>query len=327
MTVNKWLRLASLFAMLILAFACKKDEEEDTNLYMKGALVANVPSHLIAGEEITIKASGITTPTDSLTYKWITTGFSADSLFGHEITISAPEEPGNYAVALYVTHPRYVSKTQNYNTIVLDPNSDDSFGGVVRGDDSIVDQRDGKKYYYVTAGGLDWFAFNLNWKGAGKAYMLIDALGEIYGRLYSWEEAKSACPDGWRVPDNSDWESLATAVAGANTPFDGKWSGLGAELTVRATLNSINMWKYSPNMNFKNMFGWNAIPSGNSTGNFRTYLNRGEYGVWWSADEKDANDAYYRYIYFDSPDFPYNYANKGSFGAAVRCVRDSAPEK
>ena len=90
MTENKWLRLASLSLMLILAFACKKDEEEDTKLYMEGALVANIPSYLIAGQDLDIKAEGISKPVDSLTYKWFTKGFSVDSLFGSEIIIKAP---------------------------------------------------------------------------------------------------------------------------------------------------------------------------------------------------------------------------------------------
>ncbi|GAB1374827.1 hypothetical protein MASR1M46_17130 [Bacteroidales bacterium] len=88
MTENKWLRLASFSMMLILAFACKKDEEKDTKLYMEGALV-NIPSYIIAGQDLNIKAEGITKPVDSLTYKWFTSGFSADSLFGREIIISS----------------------------------------------------------------------------------------------------------------------------------------------------------------------------------------------------------------------------------------------
>lgn len=105
MTENKWLRLASLSLMLILAFACKKDEEEDTKLYMEGALVANIPTYLIAGQDLDIKAEGISKPVDSLTYKWFTKGFSVDSLFGSEIIIKAPVKPGDYTISLYITHP------------------------------------------------------------------------------------------------------------------------------------------------------------------------------------------------------------------------------
>jgi uncharacterized protein (TIGR02145 family) len=323
MTDNKWLRLASLFLVLILAFACKDGEEVDTNLYMEGALVANIPSHLLAGEEINIKATGITLPIDSLSYKWYTKGFSVDSIIGNDITITTPVEPGTYSLSIYVSHPRYTTKSQTYITVIIDPDSEESFGGVVKGENFVEDTRDGQRYYYSTIGNLYWFTFNLNWKGAGHSYMQVDALGEIYGRLYNWNEAKVACPEGWRLPDNTDWESLAEALSGnSDLVFDGKWAGLGADIAVKATLNSVNIWKYSPNMNFSNRFQFNAIPSGNSTGNFRTYLNRGEYGTWWSADEKDAEDAFYRYIYFDSPDFPYNFANKESFGASVRCVKD-----
>jgi uncharacterized protein (TIGR02145 family) len=324
MTDNKWLRDAALFMMLILAFACKKDEEVDTNLYMKGVLVAKIPTHMIVNQDINLNATGITLPVDSLSYKWYTYGFSVDSVLGNNITIKAPVKTGDYTMSVNITHPRYTTKSQTFKTIVVDPESPDSFGGVVKSNKFIEDSRDGKKYYYSTIGELDWFNFNLSWKGAGNPYMLTDALGEIYGRLYNWNEAKTACPVGWRLPDNNDWKSLAAAISGNNTiVFDNKWAGLGAQVAVKATLNSVNIWKYSPNMEFANKFYWNAIPAGNVTGNFRTYLNRGEYGTWWSADEKDSATAYYRYIFFDSPDFPYNFADKGTFGASVRCVRNT----
>lgn len=325
MTENKWLRLASLSLMLILAFACKKDEEEDTKLYMEGALVANIPTYLIAGQDLDIKAEGISKPVDSLTYKWFTKGFSVDSLFGSEIIIKAPVKPGDYTISLYITHPRYSTKTQSFNTTVVNPNADSSFGGVVRSDKLFEDNRDGAKYNYATIGTLDWFTFNLNWKGSGKPYLLIEALGELYGRLYTWEEAKTACPEGWRLPDNKDWENLAKELnGGAALAFDGKWAGIGSKVSAKATINSVNMWKYSPNFQYLNQFGWNAIPAGNSTGSYRTFLNRGEYATWWSADQMDNNNGFYRFIYFDSSDFPYNFASKSTFGASVRCVRDAS---
>ena len=326
MTENKWLRLASLLMMLILAFACKKDEEVDTNLYMKGTLAVKIPSHIIVGQDLNLNATGITLPVDSLSYKWYTKGFSVDSVLGNNITIKAPATTGNFTLSVYISHPRYSTKSQSFNTVVINPESSESFGGVVKGDKIFVDTRDGKSYHYSTIGNLDWFTFNLNWKGAGNPYLLTDALGEVYGRLYTWNDARTACPAGWRLPDNNDWKSLAAQISGNNAiSFDNKWTGLGAQVSVKATLNSVNIWKYSPNMQFVNKFSWNAIPAGNATGNFRTYLNRGEYGTWWSADQQDSGNAYYRYIFFDSPDFPYNFADKASFGASVRCVRDTTP--
>lgn len=325
MTDKNWIKIASLFMVLILAFACKKDPETDDKLYLEGSLVTNIPTHLIAGQNLVFNAEGITKPTDSLTYKWVSKGFSVDSLFGQQITLKAPIKPGSYNISIYVSRPRYTTKTQSYDIIVIDANSDESFGGVIKGNKIFEDIRDGAKYHYVTIGSLDWFTFNLNWKGTGNTYLLVDALGDVYGRLYNWEQAKSACPQGWRVPNNQDWEEFAKTLNGGNTiSFDSKWASFGSKVSAKATLNTVNMWKYSPNFQYLNQFGWNALPAGNSTGSFRTFLNKGSYATWWSADQKDQDNAYYRYIYFDSPDFPYNFASKSTFGASIRCVRDAS---
>ena len=29
-----------------------------------------------------------------------------------------------------------------------------------------------------------------------------------YGRLYTWEAAKRACPEGWRLPAEVEWQQL-----------------------------------------------------------------------------------------------------------------------
>ena len=43
---------------------------------------------------------------------------------------------------------------------------------------------------------------------------------------------------------------------------------------------------------------------------------------FWTADEKDADQAYYRYFYDESPDLFMGHSDKASFAANVRCVRD-----
>ena len=45
------------------------------------------------------------------------------------------------------------------------------------------------------------------------------------------------------------------------------------------------------------------------------------YAYFWSSTEKDSNNAYYRYLYFDLPDFPFNFSDKDTPGFSVRCVK------
>jgi len=326
------------FPIILLTIAvgvsCNKTEETTTSLYMTGPLKSNIPSHLISGTSFELIASGITLPVDSLSYKWTTTGFDVDSLIGTSGTIIVPDSVGLYDITIRVTHPRYTASQLSKTVIVFNPNSEESYSGVVKGNEYITDSRDGQKYYFSTIGNTDWFNTNLNWDGkgitligvsAGMPYNNVDALAVIFGRLYTWTEiTQNICPQGWRVPSNEDWEELAkNANGGVSLPFDSNWPKIGERLSVTAKLNSENIWKYSPNSTKSNLFNWNALPGGNSLNSLRNYININQYGMWWSATEKDSKNAYYRYIHFDSPDFPYSYAGKSTFGASVRCVRNS----
>jgi len=324
-----------IIVTILVGTSCKKNTVTPTTVYMTGNLTFVLPEYIIASSELQLSVSGITDPTTGITYRWTTTGFSVDSVKVQNAVINAPAVCGNYIITVTASHADYPTETLTMGTIVIDPSSESSFSGVVNGTKSIVDLRDGKKYYYNTIGALDWFTSNLNWAGAGKPYKNIYALSLIFGRLYSWTEAtggvssntpgggpQGACPAGWSVPTKKDWESFAKNLNG-NTDilFDSSWPNLGGKVTVNAKLNSGNIWKYSPNNNKDNLFSWNALPGGSISDNLSRYSNLNGSGFWWSSTERDATNGEYRYIYFDSGDFPYNFANKNYFGASVRCVR------
>jgi len=95
-----------------------------------------------------------------------------------------------------------------------------------------------------------------------------------YGRLYNWNDAKTACPSGWHLPTNAEWDALMTAVGGSST--------------AGRKLKSTSGW-YN-NGNGTDDYGFSALPGGhgNSDGNF-DYA--GYYGYWWSATEDSADYA------------------------------------
>ncbi|WP_420316888.1 FISUMP domain-containing protein [Ekhidna sp.] len=88
----------------------------------------------------------------------------------------------------------------------------------------LTDSRDGKTYKIVTVdieleGGV---IINRTWMAQNLAYEVPDsfcyknepAYCEAFGRLYTFQAAQAACPDGWHVPTISEWNLLFKTFGG-----------------------------------------------------------------------------------------------------------------
>ena len=117
------------------------------------------------------------------------------------------------------------------------------------------DTRDNQIYKFVTIGTQTWMAQNLNFKNTtcyndDPANCEIDGEYSIDGYYYSEDVRLSDCPNGWHLPDTSDFRILIDAV--------------GGEAVAGKMLKSTNGWKDANGKsgNGIDAYGFSAIPAG-----------------------------------------------------------------
>jgi len=184
----------------------------------------------------------------------------------------------------------------------------------------LVDSRDGKSYTTVQIGTQCWMEENLNYETANSwAFNNDPANGDIYGRLYTWDAAITACPTGWHLPSDEEWKTLEMHLGMSISEADTVgWRGThneGGQLKETETTH----WN-SPNSGATNASGFNALPGGYRHYN-GSFYDLGYFGGWWSSTEDSGTNAWGRGLGYNNDQVNRNNYNKAS-GVSVRCLKD-----
>ena len=212
----------------------------------------------------------------------------------------------------------------------------------------LCDGRDSTVYGYVQIGTQTWMAENLNYAYPKASETATDSISfcydndtancTTYGRFYTWAAAmdstakfsetgrgcgydelcssarpvRGVCPEGWHLPDTTEWNALETFVA--ESLYNGETGNVGYAL--KSTIG------WSSNGNGSDTFGFGALPTGrrHRNGSFISlYLE----ASFWSSTEDSANSisAYYRTLAYCFTKLGSNNGYK-NYARSVRCVKD-----
>ena len=317
--------------------SCKKDDNTTytASKTIPGTLSIKVPRYVQKGSVLELEPKGIDTDTVDFGFYW-----TASPLYTAKDTTKHTDDPktvkGTYVlnvkdtlctmtVSCSVFAKGFSTQTASAYCTIVDPELGGSLteSGVSADDPNFTDARDGMTYYYKTIGSHDWLTRNVEWSGAGKSFDDCPVMDNVYGRYYTWNEAQTACPEGWRLPSDDDWLDLVKSAGYVGDDADVSFLGIGGAMMADAYFNLDKMWEFWPNVKITNSTGFSAIPAGfgsisSSSSKFGSDF---EYAVFWSAESTDETGVY-RMINVNRPDLMRGELNKDSFVASVRCVKD-----
>lgn len=139
-----------------------------------------------------------------------------------------------------------------------------------------------------------WMAENLTTESKGSCcYNYSQDYCNKYGKLYTWESAQKACPSGWHLPNEEEWDELITFLGGEDQA---------------GTLMKVG-----------GKSGFNALLAGLS--DTRGFSLIGYCGGFWSSTPYDKTHAWYYYLNNRDGLVTKTYFNT-SYGFSVRCVKD-----
>lgn len=219
------------------------------------------------------------------------------------------------------------------------------------------DHRDNRIYRWAKIGSQTWMAENLKFCGKfvsssynqGNASSYSDTIEcyrydasyyNNYGALYQWHTAmrfpqsydgttvvsasqiqkphRGICPEGWHVPDSTEWYALYDYVSG------GLWNSIYQKPAQKLKRSAANWWTGRAGVGTDN-YGFDAVPAGQrtTTGSITGYgIGTGKYTYWWSTNMDGNTAAWAAGLESDTTSLKFYYGSDRQSGFSVRCLKD-----
>lgn len=342
MKISRFLLALALTAVAMSS--CKKDDEE-TKSYLNGSVSIEVvgyqdmPKYVKAGQKFTFIPSGLSADGVDIAYyitRPVTNSKDTIMMEGHpgtKFTYTIPDTLATLGITItgFAVNSKdyYTSSASAVFTVVDSRLNEGSITGIKT--DGFAKETVGDKSYYVAdIAGTRWMRQNLSTfakDGDGEAtvgamYMNCPAMEDVFGGYYSWEEAQTVCPAGWRLPSEADWVNLlkaAGAKSGLSALHDAE--GVSGKLMAWSFFNRERMWDYW-GFDLTDDFGFSALPTGYGMPAAQgcDFYGYPEYACFWTSDEHEGKGVY-RYMYKNTQTVFVGAADKKGFLASVRCVK------
>jgi uncharacterized protein (TIGR02145 family) len=170
---------------------------------------------------------------------------------------------------------------------------------------AIPEIQDNAQWVSLTTPEYCWYDNNINFKST-------------YGALYNWYTVNTGklCPNGWRVPTDTDFSVLETTLGMAASQAE-VWGFRGTDHGLK--MKNTSGW--DENGNGTNSSGFTALPGGYRYGLDGMFVLQTTITYWWTASEHDADRGWYRRL-DSSSDQVYRASTSKKGGKYVRCVKN-----
>lgn len=162
------------------------------------------------------------------------------------------------------------------------------------------------------------------WKDTSAAFCLFENNPSAPGLLYNWYAVTSdngLAPEGWHIATDEEWKELEIAL-GMSSSEAAKFGWRGTSEGNKMKLEGTSGWQQFEDNWPDNASGFSAAAGGCRLPNARWGAPAlFATGFWWTATEKDPQQAFYRYLDYKSAKV-FRSADSRQYGFSIRCVKN-----